>query len=133
MIIEKSSRFIDFQHKMCYWIQIKNSANIEPTETYHIPNQQKFHEDSDGLLRFEITAWFEGENPILLRPLLCGRPILAIWLKKWMPLNLIICLNQSSCLKSEKFIRILITFPWIWYMVDLCTSNFGSVFWFWMR
>ena len=106
----------------------KNSANIEPTETYHIPNQQKFHEDFDGLLRFEITAWFKGENPILLRPLLCTRPILAIWLKKWIPLNVIICLNQSSYLKSEKFSKILIKFPLIWYVVSPCRINIGNKF-----
>ena len=47
----------------------KNSTKIEPTETYHIPNQQIFYKDFDGLFRFEIASFFEGENLIFVRPL----------------------------------------------------------------
>ena len=47
----------------------KNSTNIEPTETYHIPNLQIFYKDFDGLFRFELAPFVEGENPIFVRPL----------------------------------------------------------------
>ena len=32
----------------------KNFPKIRLTETYHIPNQRKFYDYSNGLIRFEI-------------------------------------------------------------------------------
>ena len=48
---------------------------MRPTETYYIPNQRKFNEDSDELLRFEKAALCGGENPSLLRPLFKHFPL----------------------------------------------------------
>ena len=43
-----------------------SSAEIAPPETYHIPNELKFNRDFNRLFRFEITAFFGGENLFLL-------------------------------------------------------------------
>ena len=40
--------------------------------------------------------------------------------------------KAARYLKSEKFSKLLMKFPIIWYIVCLCRSNFGSVFWIWM-
>ena len=40
-----------------------------PTETYNIPNHQKFYEDFGGLFRFDVAAFFGWEIPVFPRPL----------------------------------------------------------------
>ena len=49
----------------------KHSPKIRLTETYHISNQQKFYDDSNGLIGFEIAPLHEEGNLILARPLFC--------------------------------------------------------------
>ena len=55
------------------------SAEIGPTELYHIPNQQKFNKYFNGCFRFEIAAFFEGENLFLLTPLFMPLPFFHIY------------------------------------------------------
>ena len=67
------------KNDMAKWVSVsisknKNTASLKckmfcqnrPTETYHTPNWRKFYEDFDGLFRFEIATFFQGENTILL-------------------------------------------------------------------
>ena len=43
---------------------VTNSAKNRPTETFHTPNWRKFYEDFNGLFRFEIAKYLQGENTI---------------------------------------------------------------------
>ena len=53
--------FIDFRMCRQYLIQTqKYFPNIRFTETYHIPNEQKFYEDSDERIGFGIAPLHEG-------------------------------------------------------------------------
>ena len=70
MIIEKSSLFIIFKCKKCYLFHIPKIQlilNLQKPTIYQI--NRFFYKDFDGLFRFEIAPFFEGENLIFVRPL----------------------------------------------------------------
>ena len=53
--------------------------------------------------------------------------------KKWTWWNWNISLTNTSHLKSDRCIKMLMKFPLIWYIVGFCTSNVGLFFWIWIR
>ena len=52
----KRSIFIKFNLKILPYSNLKRLANFGPTETYYIPNSQKFHKDFYEVFQFELAC-----------------------------------------------------------------------------
>ena len=111
----------------------KNSVQMGPIITaVTVPYWWKFYEDSTQLYKIEIVAlvvmisWF---YPVHFFDQIYYKPKMH---KKWTWWNWNISLTNTSQLKSDKFIKMLIKIPLIWYIVGFCRSKIGRFFWIWI-
>ena len=111
----------------------KYTANIRLIKPYHIPNQWKFYEDSTELNKVEIVALVVKIFWFYLVHFFVQIYYKSNIQKKWTWWNWNISLTNTSHLKSDKFIKMLMKFLLIWYIVGFCTSNVGLFFWIWIR